>query len=213
MTFSKLMLMTASAASGLSICAAAAAHADTPAGKSDQEWVTITGDISNVSPDGFSIDYGEGSIAVEMDGFVDASTAQFRDGDWVTVSGRIDDAIWERRSIEASSVYSSRLQERFWASATDEEGDITEFTLIDVPDEGDWLGVTGEVVSVDQAEQEMIVDVGTRTTQIDITGLGGPVLADRGDRVSVYGTLDTADFWDAREIDATSVVILQQGSM
>ena len=81
MTFSKLMLMTASAASGLSISAAAAAHTDTPAGHTDQEWVTITGDISNVSPDGFNIDYGEGSIAVEMDGFLDASTAQFRDGD------------------------------------------------------------------------------------------------------------------------------------
>jgi len=207
---SKVTLATASAAAALSLGAAAAAQ--TPMGASDREWITVTGNISNVTPEGFDIDYGEGSVAVEMDGFAADSTRRLRAGDWVTVSGRIDDALWESRSIEAASVYDSRLQERFWASAADEEGDLMGFTLIDVPDQGDWLGLTGQVVSVDQGEQEMVVDIGARTVQVDITGLGGPVLADRGDRVSVYGTLDDADFWDAREIDATSVVILRQGA-
>jgi len=211
MKFSKVILFTASALSGLSLSAAAAAQTAMPYDSSDGEWVRVTGDISDVTPQGFSIDYTGGSIVVEMDGFLTDSTRQFRDGDWVTVSGKIDDSLWERRSIEAMSVYSSRLQERFWASAIDEEGDALGFTMIDVPNEGDWLGVTGQVVSVDQAELEMVVDLGSQNLQVDITALGGPVLADPGDRVSVYGTLDDSDFWDAREIDAASVVILQQG--
>ena len=178
----------------------------------DGAWVTVTGDISNVTPRGFSMDIGSRSIPVEFDGFLSDSTQPLRAGDWVTVSGKIDDSFWERRSIEASSVYSSRLQERFWASGLDEEGDITGLALIDVPDQGDWLGVTGEVVSVDPAETEMVLDLGANNLQIDTSSLSGPVLADRGDRVSVYGSLDTADLWDAKEIDATSVVIFDQGS-
>lgn len=178
----------------------------------DGAWVTVTGDISNVTPRGFRMDIGSRSIPVEFDGFLSDSTQPLRTGDWVTVSGKIDDSFWERRSIEASSVYSSRLQERFWASGADEEGDITGLALIDVPEQGDWLGVTGEVVSVDQTEKEMVLDLGATNLQIDTSALPGPVLADRGDRVSVYGSLDTADLWDAKEIDAASVVIFDQGS-
>lgn len=190
---------------------AAAAVAADPVQGVDREWVTVTGDITDVTPNGFKIDYSAGSIPVEMDGLLADSARQLRAGDWVTVSGRIDDTFWERRSIEASSVYSSRLQERFWASAADEEGDALGLALIDVPDQGDWLGVTGEVVSVDQVEKEMVLDLGAMNLQVDTTALAGPVLADQGDRVSVYGSFDDADLWDAREINATSVVIFDQG--
>lgn len=182
-----------------------------PMDKADREWIRVTGHISNVTPQGFRIDYGDGSLPVEMDGFLPTSTQGMRNGDWVTVSGRIDDSMWERRTIEASSVYNSRMQERLWANAADEEGDYTRFSMIDVPEEGEWLGVTGQVVSVDHTNDEMVVDVGSRTMQVDLTDMGAAVLADRGDRVSVYGQLDDADLWDAREIDASSVIILQQG--
>lgn len=188
-----------------------AAASSTPVQGMDREWVTVTGNITDVTPQGFKIDYGAGSVPVEMDGLLADSAQQLKTGDWVTVSGRIDDSFWERRSIEASSVYSSRLQERFWASAADEEGDALGVALIDVPDQGDWLGVTGEVVSVDQVEKEMVLDLGSMNLQVDTTALAGPVLADRGDRVSVYGSFDDADLWDARELDATSVVIFNQG--
>lgn len=190
---------------------AAAASTANPVQGVDREWVTVTGNITDVTPQGFKIDYGAGAILVEMDGLLADPARQLRADDWVTVSGRIDDSFWERRSIEASSVYSSRLQERFWASAVDEEGDTLGLALIDVPDQGDWLGVTGEVVSVDQVEKEMVLDLGSMNLQVDTTGLAGPVLADRGDRVSVYGSFDNADLWDAKEIDATSVVIFNQG--
>lgn len=209
MNFSKLTLTTTALISAIALGGAAAAQ--TPMTKTDGEWIIVTGDISNVTPQGFRIDYGDGSLPVEMDGFLPTSTQNLRNGDWVTVSGRIDDSLWERRTIEASSLYSSRLQERLWANAADEEGDYTSFALIDLPDEGDWVGVTGRVVSVDRTNDEMVVDVGSRTMQVDTTDMGVPVLATRGDRVSVYGRLDDADIWDARELDASSVVILSQG--
>ncbi len=181
--------------------------------KTDGEWIMVTGPVSNVTSEGFQIRHDAGALPVEMDGFPSMSARSLRNGDWVTVSGRIDDSLWERRSIEAASVYSSRLRERFHASPADEEGDYRGYALLDLPDEGEWLGLTGTVMSVDQTNDEMVVDVGARTMQVDVTDLGGPVLATRGDRVSVYGQLDDADLWDAREIDATSVMILRQGSM
>lgn len=213
MTVSKLALSMAALVSSAALAGGATAQSTaSPMSKMDREWIMVTGNISNVTPHGFSIDYGDGMLPVEMDGFLPTSTRGLRNGDWVTVSGRIDDSLWERRSIEASSVYSSRLQERMWANAMDEEGDYSLVSLIDLPDEGEWVGMTGKVVSVDQAEDEMVVDVGARNVQVDVTDLGGPVLATTGDRVSVYGQLDDADLWDAREIDASSVVILRQAS-
>ncbi len=181
--------------------------------KTDGEWIMVTGPVSNVTSEGFRISHDGRALPVEMDGYLSTSTARLQAGDWVTVSGRIDDSLWERRSIEASSVYSSRLQERFWANPADEEGDYAGLALIDLPDDGEWVGVTGTVMSVDRAQQEMTLDTGARNMQVDLTGLGRSLMADRGDRVSVYGQFDDGDFWDAREIDATSVIILRQGSM
>lgn len=205
--------LLASAAAFFSVIAPAgvAAAQTAPMTKMDREWITVSGDISDVTPQGFRIDYGDGVLPVEMDGFLPTTTGGLRNGDWVTVSGRIDDSLWERRSIEASSVYSSRLQERLWANAADEEGDYTLFSPIDMPDQGDWLGVTGRVTAIDLADDEMIVDLGDQTIQVDTTGMGVVPLATIGDRVSVYGRLDDADLWDAREIDAASVTILSQG--
>jgi uncharacterized protein YdeI (BOF family) len=177
----------------------------------DSEWITVTGPVGQVTPDRFMIDYGAGMIPVEMDGFAADSAARLRAGDWVTVSGRIDDALWERRSIEASSVYSSRLQERLRASARDDEGDVLGYTLIDTPDQGEWVGVTGEVVSTSMDGSSAVIDTGPMTLRMDLTGLSTPMLADRGDWISVYGRLDDADLWDARELEAVSVVILNQG--
>lgn len=209
MNFSKLTLTTTALISAVALGGAAAAQ--TPMTKADGEWVLVTGDIAQISPQGFHIATGNGVLPVEMDGYLSTSTQGLRAGDWVTVSGRIDDGMWERRSIEAASVYSSRLRERFRANPTDEEGDYMGFALIDVPDQGDWVGVTGRVVSIAPAQNEMIVDVGTYNIQVDTTPTGRAVMATPGDRVSVYGRLDDADLWDAREIDAISVVILSQG--
>jgi len=208
----KMMIMSAVAALTVAGANSSSAQTSTLMTKDDGEWITVTGNISNVTPQGFRIDYGTGVLPVEMDGFLPTSTEGLRNGDWVTVSGRIDDALWERRSIEASSVYSSRMQERLWANAMDEEGDML-ITPIDLPDQGDWVGVTGRVISIDIMEDEMVVDVGPQTLQVDASGLGQPMTATRGDLVSVYGRLDDADLWDGREIDASSVVILRQSSI
>jgi hypothetical protein len=208
----RMMIMSAVAALTVAGANSSSAQTSTLMTKDDGEWITVTGNISNVTPQGFRIDYGTGVLPVEMDGFLPTSTEGLRNGDWVTVSGRIDDALWERRSIEASSVYSSRMQERLWANAMDEEGDML-ITPIDLPDQGDWVGVTGRVISIDIMEDEMVVDVGPQTLQVDASGLGQPMTATRGDLVSVYGRLDDADLWDGREIDASSVVILRQSSI
>ena len=148
-TFSPLLIGAATAALVAGAATAqvpteieAAADAEVNA-TTNGEWITVSGPIGDLTTGGFGLDYGDGVIQVEMDGFAADGTARLQPGDWVTVSGRIDDDLWERRSIEARSVYVPRLQQRLMASAVDEEGAPMALAMIDMPDEGDWLGVTG----------------------------------------------------------------------
>ncbi|MDO1558359.1 hypothetical protein Q0812_02825 [Brevundimonas sp. 2R-24] len=200
-------------AAAAALAASGAAASQSPVmTKQDQEWITVTGPISQITSERFVIDYGEGQIPIEWDGAGASSTSMFQAGDWVTVSGRIDDALWERRTIEGSTLYHSRLPERFWSNANDEEGDYALISgLSPVPTEGEWVRVTGDVTRVDALENEVHVDTGMVTVQVDTDRLSNLDFADPGDRVSVTGRLDDADLWDAREIDATSLTILEQG--
>lgn len=210
-----LIGMAATALTAGTAMAQTRVEADTPAGAevrtaSNGEWITVTGPIGDLTAEGFGLDYGDETIRVEMDGFAADGTARLQPGDWVTVTGRIDDDLWERRSIEASSVYVPRLQQRLMASAGDEEGAPMVYALIDTPDEGDWLGVTGVVTAVSPVDNEVRIDTGPMNVKVDTDALGYRTLARPGDRVSVYGQLDDTDLFDAREIDASSIVILRR---
>ena len=215
--FSPLLIGAATAA-----LAAGAAQAQTPMEveatadarvrtAANMEWITVAGPIGDLTAEGFGLDYGDGTIRVEMDGFAADGTARLQPGDWVTVSGRIDDDLWERRSIEASSVYVPRLQQWLTASSADEEGAPMAYALIDTPDEGDWLGVTGVVTAVSPIDNEVQIDTGPMNVKVDTDALGYETVARPGDRVSVYGQLDDTDLFDGREIDASSIVILRRG--
>lgn len=178
----------------------------------DREWITITGPMTQVMNDRFVIDYGDGRSPVEWDGMDSSGTGMFRNGDWVTVSGRIDNSMWERRTIEGETLYHSRHDRRFWSDAADEEGDYRALLrMAAMPTEGEWVRVTGEVTQVDRVDNEIMVDTGPVSIQVDTERLGNADFATLGDRVSVTGRLDDADLWDAREVDATSMLILEQG--
>jgi len=68
------------------------------------------------------VDYGEGTVLVQMDDWDWYGDARgILDGDKVTVYGEIDDDFYETASIEASSVYVESLGTYFYASSDDEE--------------------------------------------------------------------------------------------
>ena len=74
----------------------------------DDSWVTLSGTITKVDDEGeeFTLDYGSGSIRVEVEDWSWGDRPdRIRQGDRVTVNGRVDDDLFQSKEIDAESVY------------------------------------------------------------------------------------------------------------
>lgn len=182
----------------------------------NESWISISGTAVAPGADSFTLDYGEGTVLVEMDDwdwYGDA--AGILDGDKVTVYGEVDDDLYETTSIEASSVYVESLGTYFYASAADEE-DYGYYnywiapTLIEVGE----MTVRGTVSSV--AGREFTIDTGPRMLTVDTIAMPynplddkGFQQIDKGDYVSVSGDLDY-NVWAGRELTADHIITISE---
>lgn len=198
----------------LALFAGGAAQAEeqpNPYTKSDGTWISISGVVKNVGPDTFMLDYGTGTILVEMDdGDRDADAYNLIAGDKVTVNGRIDDDFYETTKIEAGSVYVEKINTYFFASARDEEDPF--FYDVTTPVVVSSTIVRGVVTEVDGSE--FTIDTGVRSLRVDVGEMAYNPLDDEGylkvrpgDRVRVVGTMEDG-FFDSRELKANSIVKL-----
>ena len=184
-----------------------------PYAMADETWITINGTVESVRPDLFTLDYGEGVVAVEMDdGDRDADAYNLVAGDDVTVSGRIDDDFFETTTIEASAVYVKGLGTTFFSSSIDEEDRETAGTFVTAPVPLTYMTVQGRVTRV--SDDEFIVDTGNRQLTVATDELGYDPLDNKGyqkievgDRVRVSGKIEY-EFFGGREINADSVIEL-----
>ena len=216
----KTMKVLTSVLATLAIVAAwsGSAAAGSPYTKMDDEWVSLTGQVVGTTLNGFELDYGDATITVEMDDWdkYDES-ALIPDGERVTVYGRIDDSLFEERTIEASTVYVFSRNSYYYASSADEEGDYRFPGLQNVypyPAEGHWMQLSGTVASVDG--REFTLDVGFQDFRVDTANMSydplddtGYQRVDVGDRVSVWGRMDYGLF-ENRELMAETVVTLHE---
>lgn len=185
--------------------------------KPDESWISLSGTVTTAGDEAFRLDYGEGLITVEMDDWDWYDEGELlRAGDEVRVYGRIDDDLYEFRKIEASSVYVKDLNTHFYASAADEEGDVTidTYTFVVPHLDGSTMNVSGTVKKVDG--REFILDTGGTEIQIDTITMNynplddeGFQKIDKGDRVSVSGIVDL-DFFEKNELQAETIVTLQE---
>ena len=199
---------------GLAAAAAVAlpASAQDPYAQPDESWISIDGTVEMVRADGFTLDYGEGLITVEMDdGDRDADGYKLQNGEQVTVYGRIDDDFFEASTIEASSVYVENAGTYFYASPMDEE-DL--FVTVTTPVTS-RLVLQGWVTEV--GEEEFTLSTGMREVTVDIEEMAYDPLDDEGyqkievgDHVTVTGWID-AELFEGREIDALTVTELHTG--
>ncbi len=188
------------------------AHAGDPEKKPDDAWISVSGTVVSALPDSFRLDYGDGVITVEMDDFdFYAEGKALLANDEVVVYGKIDDDMFEKRTIEASSVYVENLNTHFYASATDEE-DFAPWT-VRLPIVVGEVELTGTVISTEG--REFTVDTGVNTLKVDTVDMGYNPMDDKGylriepgDRVKVNGDLDTALFDDAN-VSADWIIELQ----
>jgi len=182
----------------------------------DESWISISGTAVDTQPDGFTLDYGEGLVVVEMDDWdwYDESNA-ILEGDRVTVYGLIDDDLFETTTIEASSVYVEQMGTYFYASSADEEGidNTHNYWVSASPIVTGQTLIRGKVTRVDG--REFTVDTGTRKLTVDTALMEYNPMDDKGfqkistnDYVRVSGRMNLG-FWDKRKLVADTIVTLK----
>lgn len=190
------------------------AIADNPATAPNNSWVSVSGEVTSVTPSTFMLDYDQGKITVEFDDWDnDADAYKLVKGDKVTVTGKIDDDLFEKRTIEGSTVYVDSISTYFYASAADEEDS---FITIVSPVDGASTTLQGTVTEVSDEEFKMIA--GTTILTVEVEEMPYNPLDDEGyqkievgDRVSVNGEFDD-DFLEGMELVADSVLTLSDNS-
>ena len=184
-----------------------------PEAAPDDTWLTIEGTVVRAMPEAFLLDYGQGVMTVEMDDFdFYGEGRNLMENDEVTVYGRVDDDLLEKRTIEASSVYVENLNTTFFASAVDEE-DYAAMAIAPTVDVDNAYEVTGTVTSV--SGREFMIDTGPSRIQVDTMALGynpmdedGFLEVEVGDRVKVGGVIDD-DLFDEAELSANWIMELR----
>lgn len=193
------------------------AAAQQPYLEPDDSWISISGTVASATADSFVLDYGDGVITVEVGEWgIYGDAYGLLDGDEVTVYGRIDDDLYELRTIEASSVYVENLNTYFYASAAD-EGDAGDWTLpwiVASPVVVAETTLRGTVTAVAPDAGEFTLAVGDVEMEVETERMTYNPLDDTGyqqvevgDRVSVTGQIDH-DFLEGRVFDAETVLTL-----
>ena len=184
----------------------------------DNEWLAVTGKVSAVTADRFMLDYGRDIIEVEMDDNDWLRENPLEAGNRVTVSGRMDKGFFEDRKIEALSVHVHSTGAVYYANPGDEEAGLhsplrTDDEVYDELKDGEWVQFTGAVASIDN--HKMRLDAGAREFQVDTSALAyerfephTPRPIRVGDRVIVFGRMETGDLFDDRQIEASSITKL-----
>lgn len=217
MTITRKLFLSAFAALLLAALPLQSSAGDDVMSKPDDSWVSVSGTVEAVSDEHFTLDYDHGLITIEFDDYdrwYDEARA-FLEGDQVTVYGRVDDDLFELRTIEASSVYVKGIDTFFTASAVDEETPDFLYwhpTSLASMEDGSWVSLTGTVTEANGEEFTLHTGMTTMTVEVDQMAVnpleGNPDWSvGPGDYVSVTGEIDN-DFFEGREIVASSVVTI-----
>jgi len=204
----------------LAVSGAPALSAADPSTKQDGSWITISGTAVATNADSFTLDYGKGTVQVQMDDWdLDWYKEGYAkmDGHEVTVSGRIDDNFFVKNSIEASSVYDWSLNQYFYPNSTDAQASYWNYSQ-PVYNSGQTT-VYGTVTKTSPDDRAFTVDTGSRTLKVDTNEmLYNPLdqigfqKIEIGDRVSVTGDMNTTFFLN-RELEANSVITMYDASL
>jgi hypothetical protein len=188
------------------------AFGQNPYAQSNNSWITLNGTIEEVSRDSFKLDYGPGSVTVEMDdNDRDADGYKLLKGDMVTVSGKIDRDVFEKTKIEAGSVFVANIGTTFYANPADEE-DVSFYQSF-TPFHTLPLGSTqlhGKVTDV--KDRNLTLDTGYAKFTVDTKKMSfnpldkeGYLQVVPGDRITVSGKMKKP-FFEARTFEADGLV-------
>ncbi len=191
------------------VMATGTSSAADPKEAKDDSWISVSGTVVATSPDSFRLDYAGGVITVEMDDFDFFEEGRLMmENDKVVVHGFIDNDLFEKRTIEASSVFVEDLGTHFYASGVDEE-DFVNWTVTG-PIVLGRAEVSGYVTEI--SGREFTINTGLQRIQVDTDEMGydpmddkGYLKIDLGDFVKVSGEMDPGIIED-HEIKADWII-------
>ena len=164
------------------------------AAATDQGWINLSGTVVAAGPSSFVLNYGPGTVTVEMDDWDWYQEGKaLAPGDEVVVTGKVDDDLAQVKRIEASSVYAKNLDTYFYASGADEEN-LAENTVYvaSIPTYSDTTGVVTQIEG-----REFTVGTGVSAMRVDTSQMKDNPLDGEGarrvkvgDRVYAWGDLD-----------------------
>jgi len=183
----------------------------------ENSWVTLNGTVVEQEDHRFELDYGEGTITVEVDDTdkLKRESVPLENRE-VIVYGKVDTGFYEGRTIEADSVYVKDLNTLIHdPSPKDEEAvDLSRWVYYSGPTVDEFY-VTGTVTTVDPVARTFTVNTNGSKITVDTTELPYNPLDAKGfqqvrsgDFVSVSGNLDD-DVFDRAEVVAETVVNLE----
>jgi len=164
------------------------------AAATDRNWINLSGTVVSASPSAFVLDYGPGTVTVEMDDWDWYQEGKaLVPGDEVVVTGKVDDDLYQFKRIEASSVYAKNLNTYFYASGADEE--LLAENTVYVASLPTYSDTTGLVTAIEG--REFTVGAGVGAVRVDTSQLKDNPLDGEGrqrvkvgDRVYAWGDLD-----------------------
>lgn len=179
---------------------------------SDNAPVVLSGTVGDIREDEFDLNYSDKKVTVELErfGWGGQETDFLVRGEPVTVTGYLDEDLFEGREIKA---YTVRL----------EDSDVYYYTTLDYPtynmfdvdydpESGAFASIrgtitarTGDVVTIENDTRDMLVDVSDLS--YDPFDDEGRQKLDMNDDVYVYGNIDD-DFYASKILMADGVVEL-----
>lgn len=159
----------------------------------DGDWIRLDGTIVSTTPSSFVLDYGADTITVEADDWdISQEGLGLLAGDRVSVSGRVDDNVFARDTIEASAIYLTKLDTVYYANSADEE----QFGLSAIPSDTKTDGVDYTGWVTDKTGNGFTLGAGVAKIAVDTSGLDSKLAEtgiETGDRVYVWGDFNLTD--------------------
>lgn len=176
--------------------------------------ITLSGAVVEARQDEFDLIVGGETVTVEVkDEIRDGGAYTLAPGDRVTVSGRVDDDLFEGKELKARGLHIDKLGTTFII----DEGYADKYGMVPDTDIGDYIAVAGTVTTVrpDDGEFRIHGDLGDFTVEVDALPENplddeGYLRIRTGDAVRVVGEVDD-DWLEGREIVASSVRVVRLG--
>ncbi|WP_394220444.1 hypothetical protein [Alteromonas gracilis] len=179
---------------------------------SDNTWITLTGEVTAVDSQFFTLDYGDGEIFVELkDTDLDTKAYAEIDGEEVMVTAHLDEGMFSNERLVAQSVIVEDMDTVYLADSVDQaSADLYLSTAnnIDFDDEG--MVVVGTIRSI--GKEALQIEVGEATLTVELDELedapvdeNGYLTLVKGERVRISGELED-DFFNRFTVEADTLM-------